>query len=202
MIIVDVEYSKKEIRFDKELSELDRFVVKFTDILNKAEVRYVVVSGYVSILFGRSRSSEDVDILLEKLNPVRFEKVWKTICRKFECVNVSDKDDAYKNYLTTGHSVRFSERGKFIPNMEVKFPKTELDEWTLKERKKVKVKNKIMYISPLELQIPYKLFLGSEKDIEDAKYLHTLFKGKVDVVVMEGFISQLGVKSLYTEYLR
>jgi hypothetical protein len=51
----------------------------------------------------------------------------------------------------------------------------------------------------LELQIPYKLFLGGEKDIEDAKYPHNLFK---DVVLMEEFLGKLGVKTLYTEYLR
>ena len=199
---VELEFVGGRIAFKKVFSDLDKFVVDFTSLLNKQKVGYVLVSGYVPILFGRSRSSEDVDLILEKLDSERFERLWKAICKKFECVNVTDKDDACQNYLLTGHSVRFSDKGKFIPNMEVKFPKTELDEWTLKERKEVKVNNKTLYISPLELQIPYKLFLGSEKDIEDAKYLHKLFKDKVDVVLMEDFVAKLGVKNLYTEYLK
>lgn len=51
---------KKEIILDKELNNLDKFVLEFTELLEE----YVVVSGYVSILFGRSRMTEDVDLLI------------------------------------------------------------------------------------------------------------------------------------------
>jgi hypothetical protein len=42
---------KKEIILDKELNNLDKFVIDFVSLLDN----YVIVSGYVSILFGRSR---------------------------------------------------------------------------------------------------------------------------------------------------
>jgi len=198
---MELEFVDGRIVFKKVFSDLDKFVVEFTSILDKQGVRYVLVSGYVSILFGRSRGSEDVDIILENLDAERFEKLWGVISKRFECVNVTDKDDAYHNYLLTSHSVRFSEKGMFIPNMEVKFPKTELDEWTLAKRKEVKVNNKTLYISPLELQIPYKLFLGSEKDIEDAKHLYRLFKDKLDRILMKDFITKLNVESPFKRYM-
>ena len=50
----------KEIKLNKELNKLDKFVIDFCKLLD----RYVIVSGYVSILFGRSRSTEDVDLLI------------------------------------------------------------------------------------------------------------------------------------------
>lgn len=37
--------------------------------------------------------------------------------------------------------------------------------------KKVIINKKTLFISALELEIPYKLFLGSSKDIEDALHL-------------------------------
>ncbi|MBI2141461.1 hypothetical protein HYU16_03480, partial [Candidatus Woesearchaeota archaeon] len=49
----------KTIKLDKVLNELDKFVLKFIKILEK-HADYVIVSGYVSILFGRSRSTEDI----------------------------------------------------------------------------------------------------------------------------------------------
>lgn len=202
MVEVEIEYSSNGVVFGKEFNELDDFVANFTSILNKANLRYVVVSGYVSILFGRSRSSEDVDMILEKINLKQFKTLWDLLTKDFECINVGKAEDAYEEYLSTGHAIHFSERMKFIPNMEVKFPKTPLDEWTLEYRKTVTVNGKVMYISPLELQIPYKLFLGSEKDIEDAKYLHNLFKGKIDLLLMEDFVSKLGVKKPYESYLK
>ena len=57
-----LKFSKKKIEFRKELNDLDKFVIDFTSILNKLKIKYVIVSGYVAILFGRSRSSEDIDI--------------------------------------------------------------------------------------------------------------------------------------------
>jgi hypothetical protein len=69
---MDFDYSHKELSLKKKLNSLDRFTLKFTDILNNADIDYVLISGYVSILFGRSRSSEDIDIFIEKLDYDRF----------------------------------------------------------------------------------------------------------------------------------
>jgi len=57
---------KKSIKIDRELSELDCFTLDFIRILEK-HVNYVLVHGYVSILLGRARASEDVDINQAKL---------------------------------------------------------------------------------------------------------------------------------------
>jgi hypothetical protein len=44
-----------------------------------------------------------------------------------------------------------------------------------------------------ELQIPYKLFLGSEKDIEDARFLFKLFKDNLNIVLLKMFLNKLKV---------
>ena len=59
---MELKFSGNKIVFEKELNKLDKFVIDFTSILNKLDIRYVIVSGYVAILFGRNRSSEDIDI--------------------------------------------------------------------------------------------------------------------------------------------
>ena len=51
-----------------------------------------------------------------------------------------------------------------------------------------------MFISPIELQIAFKLWLGSDKDYEDARYLYNIFKTYIDVRKLNGFISELHVK--------
>lgn len=60
-----LKFLKNKIEFKKELNDLDKFVVDFTSILNKLGINYVIVSGYVAILFGRNRTSEDVDIIMK-----------------------------------------------------------------------------------------------------------------------------------------
>ncbi|HNR45352.1 MAG TPA: hypothetical protein PKH80_09360, partial [Methanofastidiosum sp.] len=43
-------------------------------------------------------------------------------------------------------------------------------------RLKVELDKNLLYISPVEIQLAYKLFLGSEKDIMDTVYLYELFQ--------------------------
>lgn len=49
------------------LSKLDHFVCDVLDILTRYST-YVIVSGYVAILFGRTRSTEDVNVIFWKIS--------------------------------------------------------------------------------------------------------------------------------------
>jgi len=198
---MEIKVSKEGMEFEKELNELDLLVLDFTKVLEEIGIRYVVVSGYVPILFGRSRSSEDIDVIVKRMDKSEFHKLWEKL-KEFECIITEDMNDAYENYLMEGHSIRFSRKNEFIPNIEIKFPKTELDIWTLQERIRVVLNRKVLYISPIELQIPYKLFLGSEKDIEDARYLYNIFKEYIDTELFREFLKKLKKEEDYERYLR
>ena len=197
-----IKFSKERIEFEKNLSNIDKFVMDFILILNKLKINYVLISGYVSIMFGRNRASEDIDIFIEKLTIARFKGLWEELSKKFECINASDFKSAYEDYLLKGTAIRFSKSKSYIPNMEVKFPKNELDEWTIKNKRKVILNREMLFISPLELQIPFKLFLGSEKDIEDARYLYKLFKNNIDAGLLKEFNRKLNIEPLFDKYLR
>lgn len=84
----------------------------------------MIVSGYVAILFGRSRSSEDVDIFIDRITRERFFGLWDDLTKKFECLNTTDPADAYDEYQLNDTALRFSYPKRFIPNMETKFPKS------------------------------------------------------------------------------
>ncbi len=200
---MEVEFGKNTIRFNRELSDLDKFVIDFAELLTKNKIRFVVVSGYVSIVFGRSRTTEDVDVLVEKLLFERFKKFWGNVMKHgFECLNTTDAEDAF-DYLKTKHAVRFSRKNRFIPNIEFKFAKTELDEDSMKNHVSLVLNKKTIPISPLELQIAYKLMLGSYKDCEDAKFLFDLFRENLDVAELKKFLNKLKIKkSIVRDYLK
>lgn len=198
---MEISFLDDRIEFEKELNSLDNFVMEFTRILDKMNIRYVLISGYVAILFGRSRSSEDIDIIVEALDFEGFSKLWQEVQKNLECIITDSVKDAYNEYLTTGHSIRFARKGTFMPNIEMKFPKSELDSWTIKERKVVVLNRYKMFISPMELQVAYKLFLGSEKDIEDAKHLYKIFKEHMDKRLLYAFNRKLRVEKLFERYL-
>ncbi len=60
-------------------------------------------------------------------------------------------------------------------------------------------KKNMFIISPLELQIAFKLYLGSEKDELDARHLYGIFKNDIDIRLLKTFIGKLNVKQKYTE---
>lgn len=43
---MELEYTSEGIIFNKELNELDEFVLKFTSILDEQGIRYCLISGY------------------------------------------------------------------------------------------------------------------------------------------------------------
>jgi len=182
-----------EISFSKELSFLDNFVIDFVELLAKQKIEYVIISGYVAILFGRSRMSEDIDLFIEHISYEKFMNLWSELEQTYECLITNDPDDAYHGYLEDHHALRFAKKGSFIPNVEVKFVKNDLDRYSLNNRKLVKLGSRSLCISPIELQIPYKLFLGSEKDIEDARFLFKLFKDEMDIKLLDTFLSRLDI---------
>ena len=180
---------KKEIVLGRKINDLDKFVLDFVSLLEE----YVIVSGYVSILTGRSRATEDVDLLIPELNKAKFENIWDKLYSKgFECLNTSISGEAYNSLKD--YAIRFSRKGKPIPNMEFKIIKNDIDRYSFEHKIKVRLKEGLLLISPLEMQIAYKLYLGSEKDIEDAKHLYILFKDKLNKVELLSLAGQLKVE--------
>lgn len=177
---MEYDLEKKEIILDRELSNLDKLVLEFIGILEKY-TEYVIISGYVSILLGRTRTTEDVDIFIKNLSKETFSEFYRELDNKgFWCLNAESTEEVY-SYLTDGLAVRFSRKNVSIPNFEVKFPKTKLEKETFNDFLEVKLSKGTLMISCLERHIAFKRhFLKSDKDIEDALHIEETFKSKLD----------------------
>jgi len=171
---------KNTIRLNKEINELDKFVFGFINILKKY-TDYVIISGYVSILFGRARSTEDIDIFIKKLGKSKLDKLYKDLIKNgYWCLNAEGSDEIY-GYLNEGLAVRFARKNETIPNFEVKFSKDQLDNEVFDDFIRVILPTGEIKISSLERHIAFKkYYLKSDKDIEDAEHIETLFKDKID----------------------
>ena len=69
-----------------------------------------------------------------------------------------------------------------IPNFEMKFPKREIDKETFTDDSiNVIMPEGTIKISSLERQVAFKkYYLKSDKDLEDARHIEEVFKGKID----------------------
>ena len=162
---------------------LDGFVEDFCAIMEK-HAKYIICSGFVAIAHGRTRGTEDVDMIIEKISEEEFQKLHEDLIKAgFQCIQSDDVKKLYNEYLKTGISVRYVLRSDSFapPEMEVKFAKDKLDEQQIKERQKLPLTGLNVYFSSIESNIAFKEeYLRSEKDIEDAKHLRIIYKGKFD----------------------
>jgi hypothetical protein len=185
--------SKRKLKLARKLSKLDEFVIDFVKHL---KVKYVIVSGYVPILFGRSRVTEDIDMLIEKVDLATFKKIITRLERNgFWAINTDDKRELYE-MLRDNLAIRIAKKRKVIPNIEIKFVKSEDDRYCLDNPLTILVNDKRLFISPMEIQIAYKFYLGSEKDIGDAIHLYTIFKENLNTKLLNLYLSKLKVSKL------
>jgi len=144
-----------------------------------------------------------VDLLVQIENEQEFQSLWDKLHKNsFECINTSNSLEAFQ--MLKNNAIRFFKKGNPVPNIEFKAIKTDIDNYSYKNRVRVILGDKMLFISPLELQIPYKLFLAadgtekelqSDKDIEDARFLFGLFKEKINKEEFLIFINKLDVKN-------
>lgn len=179
--------NEKEIQIDKVINELDKLVLETVDTIRN-HTNYVIVGGYVSILFGRSRMSEDIDVLIPKLTKKEFGKLYEEFLSKnFWSINSELLEDNYA-LLIDNHAIRMTRKEWVIPNIEIRFIADEIDKLTFKSRIKVILPVGTLEVSPPEIQIAYKRHvLGSEKDFEDAIHLEEIFKDKIDEHLLKTF---------------
>ena len=190
---MDIRYSGNRILVgDKYLTLLDQFVLDFIRVL-EPKTPYVIVSGYVAILFGRSRGTEDIDILISRLAKDTFGELHTALSEGgYEFLNAEDADGLY-DMLLNRMGIRIAKKGQFIPNIELKFLKVDIDRSILRDRVEVNLPGARVYISPIDIQIAYKMYLGSQKDIEDALYLWEIFKDDLNHEDVKKWMKTFGV---------
>ena len=168
------------IRGIEDRNILDKFAENFCEIVEK-HVKYIVVSGFVAISHGRSRATEDIDMIIERMSFNDFEKMHNELTRKgFICMQSSKIEEVY-DYLDKGDSIRYVEREDMLPpEMEVKFVKDEIDKLQIKERKKFIFTGLDIWFSSIEMNVAFKEeLLKSDKDMEDAKHLRIIYKEEI-----------------------
>lgn len=168
---------KGTIVIQRDLTELDMFVKDFLDVL-KIHSGFLVVSGYVSICTGRTRGTEDVDILVPALGKEAFSSLFNDLQNNnFWCYQGDSASSVYR-YIKNLNSIRFARKDQIFPNIElIPFDQTrKAKSFEFGHPIEIRVQNFQFKIPPIEFEILYKeLILKGKKDFEDAKHLRTFF---------------------------
>lgn len=173
-------------------------------MLEAADIEYVVVSGYVTILTGRSRATEDVDVVLERLSET-------------ELADLADRLDVagywgmampleqLGDMLLDGERLRIAEEDEIFPNFEVWLASTNVDREALRTAITAEIGEHELSISSIELRIAYKLRLAKDaesidgKDFEDALHLYLTFRDRFNADRLEQYVERFDVEDYYAE---
>ena len=154
---------------------LDEFAIEFCKIVEK-HTKYIIVSGFLVISLGRTRATEDIDMIIKPIDIKKFRLLHSDLIKNnFVCMQSDDYNQIY-SYLNENLSVRYTYNKKPLPEMEVKFAQDELDLYQIKTRIKIPLTNLDIYFSSVEMNIAFKEeYLKSPKDMEDAKHLRKVY---------------------------
>lgn len=185
-MIKGYQLEKEVILINRDLTELDLFVKDFLRILEKYS-DYLVVSGFVSISTGRTRGTEDIDIIIPVVTKEKFRLLFKDLQENgFWCYQSDELEEAYE-YVRNLNSLRFAKINEMFPNIElISFDKTKKAKlFEFNHPQKIKIKDFEFKIPQIEFEILYKeLILAGKKDFADARHLRTFFS---DILKKEKF---------------
>jgi hypothetical protein len=172
---------EKLMRKVEDKTILDSFAEDFARVVEKY-CKYIIVSGFVAISHGRARGTDDIDMIIERISKQDFAGLHKDLFDSgFKCLQSDSAEVIFDRYLNSGISVRYTRKGEFLPEMELKFAKDELDIYQIETRKKFPLTGTELYFSSIESNIAFKEeLLKSDKDIDDAKHLRLAYKDEID----------------------
>lgn len=191
-----IEFRKGELIVEREPNELDRLAITFTAILNDLDVRHAYVSWYVAVLTGRARATQDIDVLLERIDEPESARLVDRLNAEGMWGPAMPLDELYE-MLANGDNIWIAPEGQVVPHLEAKFVQDEADSTSLRDAIVARIAGTTIPLGPLELGIAYKLFLGSQKDFEDAVHLYTLLSENLRTDDLERWVRKLGVEDDY-----
>ena len=186
---------------EREPNQLDELAIGFSEILDRFDIDHVYIAGYVSILAGRARSTEDVDVLIERIDEETTDELAATLDEEGFWGPAMPLPSMYE-MLDGGDNIWVAPEDQITPHLEVKFVRDAFDRASLENALTARIGEEAVPIGPLELQTAYKLHLGAQKDIEDAVHLYALFKESLSVSRLEEWVTRLDVEDEYEQLKR
>lgn len=74
-----IELRGETLYVERAPNQLDELAIAFSEILDQVGIEHVYIAGYVSILAGRARSTEDVDVLIEPIDKATADELATTL---------------------------------------------------------------------------------------------------------------------------
>lgn len=183
---------------DREPNVLDELALAFSSHLDAVGIDHAFVAGYVAILAGRARATEDIDVLLEPTDTETAGQL-ATRLRESGFWGPAMPLDALADALTAGDRIWIARDGEMAPRIDATPVRDTYDRASIREAIVAEVGGETLPIGPLELQIAYKCHLAADRDLDDAAHLLEQFGGSLNTTALETWVERLDVQETYAK---
>ena len=182
--------SGNEIKVD-----LEEFFELVIQSLKETGIQYVVVGGIASIVWGRPRTTNDVDVII-KATHLEIQSLAAFLEKKGFVYGTKDiavalKEKSIATILHQDFPYKIDIQGVYEP----------LDERSLSNRLSLKIFNQEAYIEKPEDLIIAKLRYGSSMDFEDTKAILIRQNEKLDYEYLENMVKLESLEEDYQKLL-
>jgi len=165
-----------KLTINKSITKLDQFALDVIGIIKKY-TKYVIISGYVSIFFGRARATEDIDMFISEFPYEQFTKMYDEFVEKGFEFTIDNPNDLYFEYLLNKTPINIWRKGFPLLRIKIKLSRKPSQNQVLLNPIRIQLNEKEILFADIESQIAYKRYIAkSEKDLEDARHLEIVFE--------------------------
>lgn len=168
--------------------KIETILLSITNYFNSKEIPYAVIGGFSAIVWGRGRSTYDIDIIIDhkKLNTADFVKFVQDQGLKTSEYEIQEafKELSHATILTTDSP---------LYRVDLKGIYSSLDRETVEKAQKVRFKEQNISFGSPETLIAHKLYYGSDRDLEDALVVFIAQERSLDLNYLVLLSSKLGV---------
>ena len=120
-----IELRGETLVVEREPNRLDALAIECSRLLDQHDVQHVFVAGYVSILAGRARATEDIDVLVERIDEATAEALVETLQEEGFWGPAMPLPSLYE-MLSNGDNIWVAPDEQVTPHLEVKFVRDEI----------------------------------------------------------------------------
>lgn len=160
------------------MNQLEKTLLKIDTLLKANSIDYAVIGGTAAIIYGRLRTTEDIDVtLLAELEI--FNKLYKLITNHYSPM-LSDSENFFKkNFVLPVMDSETKVKIDFAAGL------SEFDKKVIQRKVQRKFGNVMINVCSLEDLIIYKLVSARPQDILDIKELMKARKDEYDLVYLK-----------------
>jgi len=158
-----------------------------SDFLNENGIEYVIVGGMAVLFYGNPRTTMDIDYVIQITDKdipvlVKFLKENGFFADEYDMRKALDE----KSHCTV------EDKGTMF-RLDIKGIYGEMDERALRNKKKVKIDNSMIFIASPEDTIANKLLFSREQDIKDALGIYTRQYDSLNMEYLESICKKIRV---------